>query len=417
MRKSVLILIVLIFAKEVFSDNYITRGQQPQELYIASHWFIYADTSTIAIFFTDDYGESIIMKYYSGWSLNGTYGMPIGRIGSDKTNGVIYNVVMTSLWRSDDFGCTWDSIRALNQTPYHFISSGCQPGEIYCKLRGNTGDSIGLYRSQDYGQNFIFQSDTIYGNIEVGNEPGSVYTYMFNSYEQKIYIGYSTNYGLSFDTVAYIDSDTVGFGYVASFPNLSRGSVDGEVYLITLFDNFKFKIFHSMDWGQTFELRYESTTFDPVIEHFSFSAGNEPGSFYFSKMIPLYHQEANTLLCIYHSSDTAKTFTEHCYILDTGFPVNIYEEQFIKRKQIDINNYPNPFINYTIISMDLEEPGIYTIELYNLTGQAVLRKEEYFDSGSQKTLLNEEQLVPGVYLLSLKSKGRLLGVRKIVKGR
>lgn len=122
MRKSVLILIVLIFAKEVFSDNYITRGHQPQELYIASHWFQYVDTSTMAIFFTDDYGKSIIMKYYSGWSLNGTYGMPIGRIVSDKTNGVIYNAVMTSLWRSDDFGCTWDSLRALYQTPFLSIA-------------------------------------------------------------------------------------------------------------------------------------------------------------------------------------------------------------------------------------------------------------------------------------------------------
>lgn len=416
MKKILFILIMLSTMITGYSDNFITRGHQQGELYVASDWFTYLDTTTRAIFFTDDYGKTLFMKYYSGWSLSGATGMTIGRIVSDKNSEVVYNSQVNSLWRSDDYGYIWDSLQSLYQSPYPFISAGNKAGEFYCKLRKHNGDSIGLYLSLDFGEHFTFQSDSVYGNIEVGTTPGTIYEYGYHSIENIIYITYSTDYGLSFDTMASLNADSVGYGLHVDYPNLSRGINDGEIYLTTLCNSNRFRIYYSEDWGHSFSLRYESEIFDPFVDHYSFTAGTVQGSFYFARMTPLFEQGPNTRLCIYHSEDTANSFTEQCHILDTGFPVSIYNDDIVENKLGELLIYPNPVGSSTSVEFNVIQQGQHLLEVFSLSGDEVIRKKQNLVTGKQDLKMNTSHLIPGVYICSIRLNGKVVGVQKFIKG-
>jgi len=411
MKRLTVVFVLLMLGSNLFADRFLTRGHQPGEIYISSIWFQYADTATSALFFSDDYGQTLSMKYYYPWYSGG---MPLGgSIVTDYTTDVIYNVAFYQLWRSYDSGYSWEicSDHVLDNE----FSSGTKPGTIYKVFVNTPLSRWELHKSDDYGSSFALINDSVRGWPEVSTTVEGLYLYYMRGNPYEMVVQYSEDFGQSFSTICVLDSNISGYGIGSGFPSLSRGTTDGELYLTTLFPYHGFKIFYSSDRGQSWEMRFESANIDPHSETHSFTAGNEPGSFFYSKSIPLYHGEPNTLLCIYHSTDTAKTFREYCHLLDTGFPVNIYEEELIKHKTIEIGNYPNPFSQNTTITFELDRPGIHCIELTNLSGQAILRKEEYFELGKNSHILQTGNLSPGVYLCSIKANGQLLGVRKIVK--
>ncbi len=74
---------------------------------------------------------------------------------------------------------------------------------------------------------------------------------------------------------------------------------------------------------------------------------------------------------------------------------------------------PNPFRDEVQILLDMEEAGEVSLKLYNATGQLLLNEHRLLPSGKSSWRL-EENLLPGVYLLELRSSaGRT--VVKLIK--
>ena len=410
--KLVILLFLFLLHVDTNGDNFLTRGHHSGEIYIASNWFSYVDSTTTAIFFTDDNGQSLTLKYYYAQNIGA---MPVGRIVSGYTPGVIYNETLTSIWRSFDSGYTWEE--CIIPGPYGRFAAGNNPGQIYEVFTNEPLLRVELHHSMDNASTFSIINDSICGIPEVSYDSCGLYLYYYRNATKDLVINYSADHGNSFPVEIILDSTIGGYATGYGFPILSRGTNYGEIFLTSIFENNRFKIFYSNDGGYSFSLRFESPVCDFSMETYSFTAGKESGSFYYSKMIPLYHNGANTLLCMYYSNDTGKTFTEYCHVLDTGFPVKIYDDNIIGNKKVKLINYPNPFSSQTTLCFNIPIAGIFTFELTNLSGQAVLRKEKYFDAGQQAIKLETEQLAPGIYLCSIKYQNKVLGVSKIVKGR
>lgn len=67
---------------------------------------------------------------------------------------------------------------------------------------------------------------------------------------------------------------------------------------------------------------------------------------------------------------------------------------------INLSNYPNPFKTNTIISYSLPEPAYVDIKLYNVYGELirVISRNEYYEEGTAKVLVERGELNPGVYM-------------------
>ncbi|MEN8226202.1 MAG: T9SS type A sorting domain-containing protein, partial [Bacteroidota bacterium] len=407
MKKLFILILISLFVLNVAGDNYLTRGHQPGELYVASIWFQYVDTTTEAIFFTDDYGKSLVMRYYHAQNSGN---MVIGKIVTDLESGIIYNNPLTTLWRSVDMAYSWEQCQA--PAPYGIFTAGNMPGQVYEVFTNEPAWRVELHRSNDYGNSFICVNDSISGRPEVCTDSNGIYLYYFDQSNSELTIKYSNDNGVTFPNLIVLDSTYAGKYSGYDFPLISRGTKAGEIFLVSLFDGYVFKVFHSINYGVSFNLRYTSTPWNITDEFYSFSAGNESGSFFYSKMIPLYNQGPNTLLCIYHSSDTAHTFTEYCHILDTGFPVSVHNDAFVEDKLNEIFIYPNPVGSTATIKIDAPHPGNHTFEIFSISGNAVIREEKYLAVGEKELKLHTDDLLPGVYICSIKSNGKVIGVQK-----
>ncbi|UCC78695.1 MAG: S8 family serine peptidase [Candidatus Zixiibacteriota bacterium] len=77
-------------------------------------------------------------------------------------------------------------------------------------------------------------------------------------------------------------------------------------------------------------------------------------------------------------------------------------------------NYPNPFNPVTDINLILPEPGMVTLEVYNIIGQKVSTLYEgYLESGSQTYQWNGSEFPSGVYFYRLNAAGKV-EVRKMI---
>lgn len=406
-----LFLISIVFLFKSSNGIAIELGFAQGEIYFSSSWYwVNIGDRYDAIFFSDDYGETLEIKYICDIDAGD---MLPGVLIRDATPGMFYNIQPTKLWRSQDYCSSWELI--LPAVTYSSYSAGIAPGEIYTIWTNEALWRVELWKSIDYGNDFQLANENVSGKCEVGTEPGEIYHYHLWQ-EDSIYlkINLSQDCGASFNTTFNHDTSVCGISLMGHKPLVYHGTSPGELYLVSWHLPENFKIFHSTDYGNSFELRFTSPICDFYYEAYGLTPGVETGEFYYIRLLPWY-DGINTKVYIYYSNDTAKTFTEHVHILDSNFPVNIYEVELIKHKTIEINNYPNPFSHKTTITFKLDETGFHTIELTNLSGQAVLRKEEYFTPGEQQLVLNTDQLRTGIYLCSVRSQGKLLGVRKIVK--
>lgn len=389
----------------------ISRGHQAGEIFFVSGWYWLNDEDSYnVVCYTDDYGQTLTFKYICNVYLDD---MQLHNIINDATDGVFYNYVHTpypAIYISYDHCATWEECNGF-LAPSNFYTSGNEAGIIYTR----SGQYPGLYKSYDYANTFEqVKEDSVYGFLEVGTVPSEIYFSWGPSVYHPFEVFLSDDGGSSFGFINDQDSSVAGINLMGHYPRIFRGSNPGELYLVSWHLPENFKIFYSQDYGYNFELRYESPQCNFYFEGYVFTPGYEQGTFYYIKGLPWY-DNVNTKLHIFYSSDTAKTFTEHIHILDSTFPVNIYEEELIKHKTLEISNYPNPFSHNTTITFNLDKPGVHSLELTSLSGQAVLREEKYFEQGQQSINLQIGHIPAGIYLYSIKLNGQVLGVKKIVK--
>jgi hypothetical protein len=389
------------------SSAALIRGYSTGEIYFGSTWYWVAIGDRYnAIFYSNDHGQSLEIVYVCDIDAGDMQPYPLMR---DATPGVFYNIQPTDFWISSDYCSTWQICPNII-APFSYYATGAENGVIYTR----PSDEPKLFKSYDYANSFEqIKEDSIFGILEIGTESDELYYYTLPSIYTDFEIHFSNNGGMNFFLVNRHDSIICGIvmGYN---PRIYHGANPGELYLVSWFPPAIFKIFHSTDYGYRFEHRFTSSFCDLFYEGYGFTPGVESGEFYYYKNLSWF-DGINTKIHIYHSSDTAKTFTEYVHVLDSNFPVGIYNEDVIEQKLLSFYNYPNPFTNTTTLRLDNIESGNYVIEITSLSGQTVLRKEEYFDMGGRQIPLNTSSLSPGVYLCAIKHHGHVIGVQKMVK--
>jgi hypothetical protein len=405
--KITIAILIFIAASYVQTLNaQITRGHEPGELYIPSTWYRLSDYERYdAIFYTSDNGETLGIKYVC--DVYSFQDMQIQNLVSDATPAVLYNYFQCNLSVSFDSGVTWDSLDPPGV--YSKFTSGCNEGEIYELWVNENAMRVELNRSTDYGQNFILINENTGGGskVEVGSEAGEVYLVYPPSFDHPLKILYSNNYGDAFNVQCELDTTIGGYVVYGHYPVISRGISPGELYLVSWHYPANYHIYHSTDYGQSFNLRYISDECD-LLYIYKFTAGLEPGSFYMSYSIPWY-DGINTLMYIYYSNDTASTFTEYVHILDENFPVSIQENNNLFENIKLLQNYPNPFSTLTNIKFGIFKESKAEINIYNINGQLVSKLLNKNFPAGQHTIswdgTNEtgQQLKSGIYFYRLKT--------------
>ena len=130
MKNQILFIILCLGSCILPLDSFsqITRGVQPNEIYMSNDWYFDGSTMHRAVFRSIDNGEHVSIQYTS---TNPPMGgdMMIGKLVGDATLGTIYSYIENELWRSMDFGESWDFIE--NYYSSGFYTSGGIEGEIY----------------------------------------------------------------------------------------------------------------------------------------------------------------------------------------------------------------------------------------------------------------------------------------------
>ena len=371
----------------------ITRGAEPGEIYIASDWY-WTDVEYYAIFFSQDNGQTIQLMYSSTRPPEpGTMSIavPLG----DATSGVLYNYGWNELWVSYDYGVSWNYIENYGSSGR--FTSGCINGEIY-KCCVNTQGTI--WRSIDYGNNFIPVRDSAKYVLEVGSEPGEVYG-LDGLAGVQYFLHYSHDYGSTFTDIP-IDTSVAFYSIEGNYPEIHRGTGPGEVYLVSWWLYSKYRIYHSTDTGQNFVLKYESDNINLSSWGVQYTAGREPGTFYV-KRSTADPTGSHMLLYIDFSTDDGETFTT--YFHDLGDFVGINDDSIKKRLEVS-QNVPNPFNDMTIIYFYLPSVTKKTlIQIFNLKG--VLLREAEVTGQNQYTWDGKDnhntRLTSGIYLYRIKT--------------
>ena len=80
-----------------------------------------------------------------------------------------------------------------------------------------------------------------------------------------------------------------------------------------------------------------------------------------------------------------------------------------------LNNSPNPFVNSTIIEVNMEDEGTASVKVYDKTGKEVaVLTDGYLSSGIHRFEWDSSQQHPDVYVIRYQNKNQLI-VRKIMK--
>jgi len=225
-RINITILIAIFFTINQIPpvNAQITRGASPDEIYISTDWYIdnYGDIH-YAIFHSTDNGEYITLKY-ENIENPPTGEMQVGKVLGDATPGALYNYGTNELWVSFDYGVNWEFREVYPDNTYYL--SGIFYGIIF------KTSWVKLHRSDDFGQNFEIITDPLTIPIpEIGFMNGE-------------FFGINGDAGVGFDlvhTVDYantyteipIDSAVAFWSVSGHYPQISRGTEPGEIYLVS----------------------------------------------------------------------------------------------------------------------------------------------------------------------------------------
>jgi hypothetical protein len=388
MKRLFLLIFLLFFIADV-SKAQITRGSLPGELYVSTDW--YMDNSGnihYAIFHSTNNGENIHLKY-ENIETPPMGEMCVGGIIGDATPGALYNYGNNELWASFDHGENWEKEEDYTYASY---ATGYSNGEIFRRSDYN------LYRSDNYGNSLELIVESLTEPLsDVGNQAGELFGFTGSpGIGYRLY--HSINYGNSFYMIT-IDSTVAFWAPSGQYPQITRGTQSGEIFLVSWWLNSNYKIFHSIDTGYSWTEKFESDYIDLYYWRVVYTAGRDPGSFYVMRST-LNPTLDHVWLYIDYSSDYGETFTTYFHDLDSLFT-------YIESKptqDFKLNVYPNPFIESTTFHFSLpsnsnkQELTIYDLHgrkiiQYNITGKIFLQWNGT-DNEGKKTL-------PGVYFYQI----------------
>lgn len=406
---------IILFINAIYSPGKerITRGFNPGEIYISSTWYepVYGEERYDAIFFSDDNGQTLQMIYYC--EVYAQQEMLPFYLLRDATSGVLYNYYRVTMHRSDDYGYNWEKLDPYGNYTNEY-ASGSTNGEIYLVNSPNDVKGIRLFQSLDYGTNYTLVNEALPGvSPEVGTEPGELYLHVSPySIQDSLKIYFSNNSGVDFTNQCVLDTTIGGHVVWGHYPNLYRGVSEGEVYLVTWHFPFNFHIHYSTDYGQSFITRYESEELN-LYHCYYFTAGIDQGTFYIQEFIPWY-DGIHTMLYIYYSNDTAKTFTVYSHLLDETVAVDEYVPEI--EANCSFSCVPNPATGPPTFCFSLPYSADIDIGIYNIHGKCIETiKKQHLGKGSHTINYIGQNLEPGLYFAVLIVNDKAMETLKVLK--
>lgn len=412
--QTTLLILGLFFVYPDLSFGQISRGADEGEIYVKCFMYIdnFSGNNYDGLLRSTDNGEHLSVQHYF---VNEYYGI---HCLADAFPGVVYHINDSVLGKSTDFGVSWTT---SDKPKGKYAATGDLPGELY--ITAGLSYAPYLYRTSDFGASWISVDSSfttkVYNLLDVGSVAGEIYAIHY-PVDDTLELKYSNNYGNSFSSII-IDTSLIINSNMIGVPIFTHGTIQGEFYLIRGgLDGFY--IFHTIDNGETFE--YQSK--QPVCPqcHYdmnlcSFSAGRTPGSFYYMKAPKIDSLgQIMTHLCIDYSEDYGKTFTTHCYILDSTFtsiknivpPIGIFQ----------LTCFPNPTSSNTEINYSVPRFGYIDLCVYNSQG-ILIKSIVHSRKGEGSYSINWDGknehgylLTPGVYILTLKMDGASVKTEKVV---
>ena len=404
MKNQIIISLILLLGSwflPLESNSQITRGAVPGEIYLTNDWYFEGYTMHRAVFRSTDNGEHVQIQY------NSTYppqagDMMIGKPLGDATQGALYIYGDNELWVSIDYGESWEY---LENSSYSSYATGYSPGEIFRRSNYN------LYRSDNYGSNFELIAESITEPLtDVGNFEGQIFGFTGTAGES-YNLFHSLDNGQSFITIP-IDSTIAYWAPSGKQPRISRGTDPGELYLVSWWPDYHYKIFHSIDTGYTWTEKYESGYIDLYYWGLSYTAGREPGSFYVVRSTgdPTM---SHLWLYIDYSDDYGETFTTWFHEMDSTYTG--IKPSYIEK--IELSSAPNPFKNQTVFSFQLPKNCTKPVlSIYNVRGDLI---RQYNISGKNIqqwdcTDTNGNRVNEGLYFCTLFIDGKIISTKKLI---
>lgn len=397
-----ILICLLIVSYSAYTQRSITRGSEPGEIYIASDMHPSGYSIKYGIFRSTDYGKHLDLRY-DNLEVPPPGEMNVAKVLGDATAGVLYNWGFHRLWKSMDYGENWEFLENYGSSGR--FTSGCLEGEIY----KNCTDVYGtIFRSTDFGNTFdtISQSENTKFPLEVGLSEGEVYGR--SSIEGGGYnLHYSVDYGLSFTTNP-IDSSVAFYG-IEYQPEIHRGTEIGELFLVSWWSDYHFKIFHSTDHGYTWDFNYESEFIHPYYWTVKYTAGKSPGSFYVLR-IRINPSYTGIWLYIDHSDDYGQTFTTYFHDLGTWVGIPSIKDT---RNKIEILLFPNPVNQLLNINLQADCNNEFNkIMILDVLGRVVENIE--LSGAITDYQVNVSNYDPGIYLVTFFDNNQIYQSEKFV---
>jgi len=398
MKKLIIILAllsILTSGKSFCQDAPVTiRGHFNDDLYVRGG----SGVENLLLYFTGS-GDTIHLQ-------SSTIYFAIN-LTSESVPGKIYGHNFHEFGESIDYGKTFHLKAPFvnDYTSIEGIYGGEIPGEFIIQGFDHITNHYVIYKTTDYFSNYTLVDSNAYlehENAEIGHVSGEIYKLPVRS--NGSWLLHSLNYGADFDSIL-IDNSIIDVNQGRYFQTLSRGSVQGELFLVTHMQNVSltenyFSIYHTIDFGASWELK-STQTFNSARQ--GFTAGRGLCKFYIANLNPTPGSQYNTLQ-IYSSSDCGVTFTLKEYQLtpDVGLP------ETLSKSQVLIS--PNPSTNK--ISIECKNTvGEISIEILDGEGRQVMGKnypnQEIID-------IDISSLKAGIYLLKMHSKNRVEASKLVI---
>lgn len=400
------ILLVNISLGQYAPMRYLTRGAGTDEIYLSCVWYR-SSNSTLwrGIFRSPNNGKDLYLQrkvqaYQEGGFLYG-----------DSMPGVVYQIPLRHI---DTFGVSFDFGKTFQPKFFSNIfhaSANCNSGEIYIQ------NVSGLYRSTDFGNTFIYQSqhDTIILE-DIGSTTGEIYAQKVPGPPFQYSLEYSNDFGLDFN-LRNISFPSVPNYYLVE---LFHGASSGEIYFFIWYSLDSIYLFHSENNGQTIQLK---NVFLRNGDEVFFSGGKVPGTVYKVRRV---EGESNghihSYVWIDFSRDYGETFTTYFHSLDSLY-TSVPEEPL----QIGFSFFPNPA--YEKLTIEIPTPLIsdssdqYTfqnvfplnvnkIEIINTQG--ILVYSEPIEKKKSIITINVSKWPRGMYIIGLRINNHPFIAKKLV---
>ena len=271
-----ILLALLLMAGGVTMQGQETKRPSCGEFYSFTGWTYpnYAGGRKCLAHFTE-HGKKVELPYVYD-ETPGT--MSIIQLIDDATPGVIYNKdwgETNKLYRSTDYGFTWESIDELTDFSDEYWTFKDAPG-VLLKRKTNSEE---LRISYDYGSHFeTLDIPTFYSYNVAGWNVGEFFKEDYTD-DWVYYLAHSLDFNQTADTMFYPDS-----GYF----EMAAGANEGELY--TYYRSYydigwmsKYTLYFSSDYGRNNQMLMTIDSLDDgwiTNMYWEFVADDEPGVFY-----------------------------------------------------------------------------------------------------------------------------------------